>query len=190
MRRVIHCVIGMLFVMAIFTSDLDAASIENGSFESGDFSFWLIGGDDTYSGIDFQSAFDGLVGSFWGAPHPGNTLKQNILFSLPGRYLLQFAFAAIESDGAGGNYFSVSSGGLIVYELIDQGAFSYRVVFLYLDIPVAGLSELSFELSNNLGYWLLDDVKISSEPVPEPSFGAVSGVLGLACCVWGIVKRR
>ncbi len=171
------------------------AQVQNGGFETGDFTDWTVSGDTSFVGVCSVST---CPGSF--APYQGNyaayfgpvgdtaTISQNIPTMAGVQYTLDFFLA----NPAGGtpNYFQVQFGNASLSVTNFGAAFGWTE-FDLTNVATSNETTLSFTFRNDPGYWFLDNVSVTSSEggsTPEPGtfvlFG--SGLVGIA----GLVRRK
>ena len=157
------------------------AQLQNGGFESGSFSPWVVNDLSMFTMVGSDAAF-AHSGSFYanlGATGVG-TLSQTFN-TMPGStYSLSF-FLAHDVTGTPSNQFSVFWNGTVIAgsTLTNVGAFGYtNFTFNGLTSP-GSTSTLQFQYTDNDDFFRLDTVTV----VPEPSTYAFMlsgvGLLGL-----------
>jgi hypothetical protein len=163
--------------------------VVNGGFETGNFAGWVQSGGVVQGSGAAPTGATAPEGSFLYAtgapsfaPFGPATLTQ-VIATTPGQtYNLSFIAGRIGSEIL--NNFQVSFGGV---NLFNQAIGSvaggvgpdYRRVTLT-SAPVTGTSTaLAFRISNDVGYTLLDDVRVTATPEPASSVLLVSGLVGL-----------
>jgi hypothetical protein len=167
--------------------------VNNGSFETGDFTGWTVSGDTSFIGVcDVSncpgfSPQDGNFAGYFGPVGDTATISQTIATTPGDEYSLSFYLA--NPVGGTPNYFNVTFGNSS-FSFTNFGvAFGWQQ-FTLTTLATSDQTQLSFTFRNDPAYWFLDNVTVeqSGGTVPEPStlvlFG--SGVLGLA----GIARRK
>lgn len=157
------------------------AALQNGGFETGDFTGWTGTGNTTFNGVQCPgpgptvaqgncSAFFGPVGSVGG-------ISQTITDLIAGdTYTLSFAF---QNDGGQPGSFSASFGGNTLVSItnpaVPVGAFQN---FSFILKPASTSATLAFSFRDDPGFMFLDAVVLQ---VPEPESLALmgAGLLGL-----------
>jgi hypothetical protein len=173
------------------------AQVQNGGFETGDFTDWTVSGDTAFVGVcntttcpDFGiGVFDGTYSAYFGPVGDTATISQEIPTTVGTQYTVDFYLA----NPAGGtpNFFSVQFG-TASFSFTNFGAAFGWSEFDLTDTATSTETQLSFTFRNDPGYFLLDDVSVSSSggggTTPEPGtfvlFG--SGLVGIA----GLVRRK
>ena len=186
-------------VLALCTGVLAYADnnnlVNNGSFETGDFTGWTVSGDPTFTGVCTASTcpggfapFDGNYAGYFGPVGDTATISQMIATTPGDTYSLSFYLA--NPEGGTPNYFAVTFGNS-TFSFTNFGvAFSWQQ-FTMTTVATGTETPLSFTFQNDPGYWFLDGVQVQQAgggTVPEPGtlvmFG--TGALGLA----GIIRRK
>jgi hypothetical protein len=173
--------------MAAFGAHAGTNLVTNGSFETGDFTGWTVGGNTGFSGVtsgplipQVIGAADGLDYAYFGAEGSDITLSQTLSDTSGQTYFLRFDFS---SDGFTPNDFSATWDGTTVFGVVDSSAtggwedLTFKVVG-------TGSDTLEFFARNDPGYQLLDGVFVGA---PEPAAWALmlAGFAGL-----GVALRR
>jgi hypothetical protein len=170
------------------------AQVNNGSFETGDFTGWTVSGDTAFVGVcnvtNCSGGFapeDGNFAAYFGPVGDTATISQNIATTPGDSYALSFYLA----NPVGGipNYFNVTFGSSS-FSFSNFGvAFGWQQ-FTLTTMATSNETPLSFTFRNDPSYWFLDNVSVSQSggTIPEPGtivlFG--SGILGIA----GIARRK
>ncbi|MGC2112519.1 MAG: PEP-CTERM sorting domain-containing protein [Candidatus Korobacteraceae bacterium] len=164
------------------------AQVQNGGFETGDFSGWTLSSDTTLVGVCSTNCpgiapYDGTYAAYFGPVGDTATLSQTIPTTPGTPYSLDFFLA--NPSGGTPNYFNVTFGTASFSFTNFGAAFSWQE-FSLTDTPTSSQTEISFTFQNDPAYWLLDDASVSSQGVaPEPGtfvlFG--TGLVGIAALV-------
>jgi hypothetical protein len=188
--------LSLVAALFAFTSVAFAQNlVQNGGFETGDFTDWTLSGDTGLVGVCSISTcpggyapYDGTYSAYFGPVGDTATISQ-VINTTPGdTYTLSFYLA--NPVGGTPNYFSASLG-TSTFSFTNFGvAFNWQQ-FSLTTVATGDQTTLSFTFRNDPAYWFLDDVSVTqgtSGTVPEPStlvmFG--SGLLGLA----GIARKK
>ncbi|HYA78936.1 MAG TPA: protease pro-enzyme activation domain-containing protein [Candidatus Nitrosopolaris sp.] len=184
-----------------FTLQVGQSLVQNGGFETGDFSYWTFVGDLTDSGGAFENGvvgtntFSGDLGTNWihsgayGAAL-GEEGKLAYLFQtlpvLPGQsYLLSFWFNNI--GGATPNQFLVDwdtnlTSTNTIFNQINVPALNNWTNMLFIVAATSTNAVLQFGEENDNGYFGLDDIALL--PVPAPTFRAVAATNNAIQFTW------
>ncbi len=171
------------------------AQVQNGGFETGDFTDWTVSGDTSFVGVCSVSTcpggfapYQGTYAAYFGPVGDTATISQEIPTTVGAQYTLDFYLANPVAGTP--NYFSAQFG-TASFSLTNFGAAFGWSEFSLSDTATSSQTEISFTFRNDPAYWFLDDVSVSSSgggSTPEPGtfvlFG--SGLVGIA----GLVRRK
>lgn len=151
--------------------------VQNGGFETGDFSYWILGGDDgTYNFVD-NGTYVGITphsGSYYAALGQSNlpiaTLTQT-LPTLPGRYytLSYWLTNPDLGDGTVPNEFSVTWNGTTLYDQINLPTDGAWKQTKFLVMATDTTTTLEFGFRNDRSDFGLDDISVSLVPDTPPT---------------------
>jgi hypothetical protein len=163
-----------------FTLQVGQPLVQNGGFETGDFSLWNLTGfasgdsclvdDGSQTGI---TPFDGTYSALLSGGNPISDLSQTVP-TLPGKpYLLSFWLANVDVLGFGTspNEFLVSWNGTTISSQFDQPAYDWTY-FQFVVVASTNSTVLQFGFRNDLFFFGLDDVSVI--PLPKPQFLSVT----------------
>lgn len=184
----------MLALVVLSFGMAAVAQVNNGSFETGDFTGWTVSGDTAFAGVcdvsNCPGGFapeDGNFAAYFGPVGDTATISQNIATTPGDSYALSFYLA--NPVGGTPNFFNVTFGSSS-FSFSNFGvAFGWQE-FTLTTLATSNETPLSFTFRNDPSYWFLDNVSVSQSggTVPEPGtivlFG--SGILGIA----GIARRK
>jgi hypothetical protein len=159
--------------------------LNNGSFETGDFTGWTQTGDTTFNGVQCPgpgpAVAQGNCSAFFGPVGTTGGIQQTVTGLVAGgRYAVYFSF---DPDGGNPSSFSAIFGGQTLLNLTNPADSPFsRYGFFH---TAAATSEvLSFSFRDDPGFMLLDAVQVA---VPEP---ATIALLGAALAGLGFSRRR
>lgn len=157
------------------------AQVNNGSFESGDFTGWTVSGDTAFVGVCDVSSCpggfapqDGNFAAYFGPVGDTATISQSIATTPGDQYSLSFYLA--NPVGGTPNFFSVTFGDSS-FSFSNFGvAFGWQQ-FTLSTVATSDQTNLSFTFRNDPSYWFLDNVNVSQSggTVPEPGSMALFG---------------
>jgi hypothetical protein len=188
--RVTLAVALLSFGTVVFAGD----QVQNGGFETGDFTGWTQFGDTSFNGVCSVSTcpggyapYAGTYAGFFGPVGDTGGIYQDIT-TVPGQdYTISFYLAL--PVGGTPNSFEVQFGAAIFTLTNSPGTFDWTL-FQINDMATDTTTRLTFTFRNDPNYWFLDNVSLSGGggTTPEPGtlvlFG--SGLLGLA----GVIRRK
>lgn len=156
--------------------------LQNGGFESGDFSGWTAGGNFGFCTVNTNYANAGFYGGQFGPVGSLGYLSQNVR-TVPGQtYLIGFTLdnPMLMSSAE----FSVAWNGMPLMDVTNLGLIGW-LNFEFI-VPASGTnSTLQFGFRDDPAYLGLDGVFVA--PIPQPSFQSITKTGGLIHLTWGAV---
>ncbi len=166
--------------------------LQNGSFETGDFTGWTTGGNFEFSSVTsgayyvYTGAQDGTFYGVFGPVSTPGTLSQAFTDNAGEQYTLSFWLAAVGDDPSS---FSASFDGNTLISQSDPNTGGNWQQFTF-TVTGTGHDTVSFGFQDDPAYIALDNVSVTPNTgsAPEPSSFLLmgSGVLGLA----GVIRRK
>lgn len=174
-------------VIGAFTSVAQAAIIQNGGFETGDFTGWTTSGL-TYSGVADPRIYsnpdlNSHSGNYYASLGPIGSigfLSQNISTTVSQTYELSL-FLKNQSKDAFPNQFQIFINGDNIFNEININPLDYTK-YSFKFIATAASTQVKFGVRSDPAHLFLDDVNVIPIAVPEPlSLGGivVAGAIGL-----------
>jgi hypothetical protein len=147
--------------------------VTNGSFETGDYTGWTLGGNYGPSVHGVQTfintgAESGQFAAALGSVGSDGTLSQNVQTTAGQQYAVSFWLA---NHGSGPNDFTVTWNGQTELALANKSVQGYTE-YSFTATGTAGTSHLEFDARQDPSYWSLDDVSVvavgspPSQPLP------------------------
>jgi hypothetical protein len=136
--------------------------VNNGGFETGDFTGWTQGGNTAFTGVDSTNPHSGNFGAFMGPLGSPGTLTQNLTTIASSNYELSFflggsAGGSESANGGGGVFFQVFWNGVMIFDTSSQP--SGYTQFQFFNLTATGpTTELKFVFQNDPAFWELDDI--------------------------------
>ena len=160
----------------IFATSANANLVNNGGFETGDFSDWTLSGNVGGGGIGVAPLIEhsGKYGAYFGAPGSQTFLTQILATTAGASYDLSFW---LENNGGSPNLFTVSWNGNVIYGLANANAFDWTQ-FSFNVTANSASTPLVLGFQQDPSYFHLDDASVEQVAVPEVST-CLAGVLML-----------
>ncbi len=165
--------------------------VNNGSFETGDFTGWTEGGDFSFVQVVsgpfyvYTAAEDGQFYATMGPVGGDSTLSQSFSDVSGQHYTFSFWMASIGDDPSD---FSASWDGTQVFSQTDPNTNGVWTQFSFQETGT-GSDTISFAFRDDPAYIALDNVSVtSSQVVPEPSSLLLLGSGLLA--IGGVIRRK
>jgi hypothetical protein len=178
-----------------FTLQVSQELVLDGSFESGDFSYWTLSGDSSiytnnfvdYAADPYGTGYSPYAGTYFAAMGQSGDLaylSQPLPTQAGQPYLLSFYLQNI--NGATPNQFVVewntnSTSPNVIFDQTDMGAFAY----IYLQFVAQASSDvttLTFGFRNDSDFFCFDNVSVM--PIPVPNIQAPTLVNGSLQLSW------
>ncbi len=178
-----HALKAALLACALAAPLAYAVGVNNGDFETGDFTGWIVTGGGAFTGVDALSAHTGSFGAYFGEDSPGSSIGQDIATTPGGIYHVSFWVQLDDSavpSSFGWSWDSAAQG-----QLTNAPGFAYTLISATV-VASGSVTPLRFTFTNPNSFWLLDDVSVT--PVPEPAMPVLFG--GGALWLLGALARR
>jgi hypothetical protein len=163
--------------------------VQNGSFETGDFTSWNVNGlEEVVTGpfAAYSGAQDGSWYSVWGNVGGDGSISQTISDTAGSHYNLSFWFASV---GDNPSDFSVSWDNTVLLSLTNPNTGSTYTQFSF-NVTGTGSDTLTFTGGDDPAWMALDNISVTpvTGSTPEPSSILLlgTGILGLG----GIARRK
>lgn len=155
--------------------------IQNGGFETGDFSGWELSGNLGYTGVDEFQPRSGLFSAYMGPVTADGVLAQSFQTQPGASYQISFWLG---SEGGVPNRFDVAFDGAQLLSIKDEPAIGYRN-YTIVGTATGDIATLRFTYRHIPALWRLDDVSVTPlAAIPEPGSWAMMiagfGVIGAA----------
>lgn len=157
--------------------------IQNGGFETGDFTGWTAG-----SGWEVVD-WDWVEGAFSASVHTDDPVIEELrqtVTTTPGQWYLASAWIKNDTDPGGSNRLEVYWNGALIGFWDDMPSFDWS--YDWANVQGTGSDTLSFKAYNTKGRWYLDDVRV--EPAAVPEFPTLMPLALFSLSGFGLLRRR
>jgi hypothetical protein len=178
-------VMAALAAISFIAAPVAAATnlVTNGSFETGDFSGWIEGGDTSFSFVTDEPAgggpTDGIYHAAFGPIDGYGGIIQELATTAGSTYFLSFDIASLSDTPP--NAFFLYWDGIYLIDDSNFPAFDYVTASGYVTASTNSTT-LVFGFYNPPSYFLLDNISVTT--VPEPASWALMiagfGMIGAA----------
>jgi hypothetical protein len=190
-QKALLAVVALIAVLLVGAPTAFATNLlSNGSFESGDFSFWTTGGNFEFTQVVsgayyvYTGAQDGQFYATMGPLGSDGTLSQTFSDTSGGHYIFSFWMASVGDDPSD---FSAYWNSTQVYSATDPNTGGAWTLFSFDEVGT-GSDTISFAFRDDPAYIALDNVSVSPLTTPEPSSLLLLGS-GLLT-VGGVIRRK
>jgi hypothetical protein len=170
-----------------FTLQVGQPLVQNGGFETGDFSFWTLTGDPESScfiddGSLIITPYDGNYAAALTQDGSVGYLSQTLPTLVGQPYLLSFWLENFDAGfGAIPNEFLVSWNGTTIARQFNMDAFDWTNV-QFVVVATGNSTVLQFGFRNDSAFFGLDDVSVT--PFPKPVFQSVTRTTNTTGLTW------
>lgn len=151
--------------------------VQNGGFETGDFTNWTQSGNTGFTNVTSGIANSGNYSANFGPIGSLGYITQTLATQSGQVYNLSYF---LRSDGFTPNRFQAIVGGNILTDIVNLAAQAFTQYDLNFT-ATSSSTDLAFGLQNNPGFLQLDDVSVEAVPEPLTILGTLAaGGMGVA----------
>jgi hypothetical protein len=161
-----------------FCGSADASLVNNGSFETGDFTGWIQTGNTGFAGVTCPGgAPGGNCFGFFGPVGSDGGISQSLATTPGASYIVDFFF---QPDGGKPSDFSAIFGGTTLISLTNPPGSAFTE-YTFVVTATGASTDLAFNFRDDPGFLFLDEVSVNETPLPAalPLFAGGLGVIGL-----------
>jgi len=165
--------------------------VQNGGFETGNFSSWTLTGDLANTFVSFAFPLSGVYSALFGATNAPEFISQPLATSPGQAYTLSF-WVMGSGDGGGGitNEFILKWGDTTLLDQVNPVIPDWTIMQFAVTANAA-VTVLTFGGRNNQDYIYLDDVSVAiPETQSAPTFLSVTNASGLVQFSWSAAVGR
>ncbi len=166
--------------------------VNNGGFETGDFTGWSQVGNTAFTDVsagtfDFYGPRSGNYHAHFGAIGTLGGILEQVMSTVPGQnYKFDFW---VGYGGGAPSELNISWNGSVVLGLIDPAGFGWNH-YSFTMAATGSSTPIQFLFHSLPSYFHLDDISVEAIPVPEPSTYLAGGLMALVCGFHGIRSWR
>ena len=197
-RSLLHGLAMLLALMLGSGSAWSTSSInlvQNGGFETGDFTGWTQGGNYSQDYVwpaPFLDPHSGAFAGDFGAPAGTSYISQELPTQVNHVYEIDFWLKNVQDITAGPAVCKVTWGSETLLDLVNPGSFDYTEFHFEADSQRTPATTLKFEFGNVPDWFRLDDVSVNqvSQGVPDQGSGiCTTALVFLGLCGWRFRNR-
>jgi hypothetical protein len=184
MKRMVHSLFLPMILLAVMTqrafSQTTGNIVQNGGFETGDFTGWVASGALTDTLVSLAFPHSGAFGAVFGAADTPDYISQTLPTSAGHNYVLSFWVSSGDTGGGTPNEFIVQWGGTTLLERLNMVIPAWTNIQFLVTAP-SDNTVLAFGGFDNPDYILLDDISVAA---PAPAFETVTQTNGSVEFTW------
>jgi hypothetical protein len=160
-------ILSVFLALIATTSASGQQLVQNGGFESGDFSLWSQSGNTTSTTVDTNSSYthSGTYGAKLGPSGSLGFISQTLPTTPGQNYYLSLWLDS--PNGSGPNEFQVSWNGTVIFDQTNIGAIGWTNL-QFAVVPTGTNTVLQFGFQDNPSYLGLDDISLTPRASPFP----------------------
>jgi len=170
------------------TQSARANFINNGGFETGNFTGWTQNRNTLDNGVDTSNPHSGTYGAFSGPVGSIGYITQSLTTTAGSLYNLNFWLQ--NEAGTLPNHFEVSWNGNVIYSLTNVQGFVYTQRTFTGLLATGSSTVLQFGFVQNNSYWDFDDVSVEASGAGVPDAGSTLPLLGCALLGVAVLRRE
>ena len=189
MKRTIFLPLGFLLLLGAYSPSTSQAAnlVQNGGFESGDFTGWTNTGNTGFTTVANWAPHSGTFSAWIGPTGSNGFISQGLATTTGQSYTVSFWLANfVPGTTEEPNGFHLSWGGSEIFSLVNAPLFGYTQ-YSFVEQATSSSTTLTVGgFRNDPTFFYLDDVDVSPVPIPGAVWLLGSGIVGLI----GLKPRR
>ena len=181
MKRTIFLPLGFLLLLGAYSPSTSQAAnlVQNGGFESGDFTGWTNTGNTGFTTVANWAPHSGTFSAWIGPTGSNGFISQGLATTTGQSYTVSFWLANyVSGTTEDPNEFRLYWAGVEIFNLVNAPSFDFTQ-YSFVAQATSSWTILTMGFRNDIDLFNLDDVDVSPVPIPGAVWLLGSGIVGL-----------